>query len=66
MMLAASGKLAEAIESFQTAVQLQPANPLFQVRLADALIEIGDTATAENHVRQALELNPQSCLALIF
>jgi tetratricopeptide (TPR) repeat protein len=51
-------KIAEAIPSYEEAVQLAPENPLYRIDLAFALDEKGDTFAASGQFRESLNLAP--------
>ena len=69
--LAQCGTLDRALKSLQTAVRLQPKNPLYLSSLANILRRQGVTEKATSYFEKALAINPQlvsahNNLALIF
>lgn len=69
--LAQCGTLDRALKSLQTAVRLQPKNPLYLSSLANILRRQGETEKATSYFEKALAINPQlvsahNNLALIF
>ena len=59
----AAGNAEQAVATFTKLAVQQPANPLHQVRLADALMANKDPAGAQRALRKALEIRPDLALA---
>ena len=59
----AAGNAEQAMTTFNRLIQLQPTNPIHQVRLADALLANKDPAGAQRALRKALEIRPDLALA---
>lgn len=62
----AGGQVDGALGFFKRATAGKPADPSIRVNLANALLEKGDPATAEFHLRKALKLQPDLPEALCF
>jgi tetratricopeptide (TPR) repeat protein len=52
------GHVQDAVRSFQRALELQPGAAAYQVNLATALAEAGESETAIGHLNRAIELDP--------
>ncbi len=59
----AAGNAEQAVSTFTKLSVQQPANPLHQVRLADALMANKDPAGAQRALRKALEIRPDLAVA---
>lgn len=59
-VLAASGRSAEAMETYRRALALDASSVVAHNNLAQALLQQGDLQTAEEHLRQALSLDPNN------
>jgi tetratricopeptide (TPR) repeat protein len=57
--LLAEGSVAEARDAFERAIALEPRHAMARVRLADALVYLGDLDAAAAAYRAAIALNPQ-------
>ncbi len=59
----AAGESRKALSSFEALALQQPRLPAVQLGLANAHIALGDTASAERHLRRALEMSPKLLVA---
>jgi tetratricopeptide (TPR) repeat protein len=56
----AEGKLKEAVDAYERAIQIEPGNDIAYIRQSRLLIYTGDTARAVERAAQAVLLNPTS------
>jgi hypothetical protein len=55
-----SGRRKEAIEQYQTAIQLRPGEPMGYVKMGQCLAEIGQWADARQQLLKAIDLDPRN------
>ena len=55
-----AGRRAEAVEQFETAIRLEPADPTGHIKLGEALVQLGDVPAARKHLADALALDPNN------
>jgi tetratricopeptide (TPR) repeat protein len=59
-----AGRRDEAVEQYQAAIRLRPAEPMGYVKMGQCLAEIGKWAEARLQFRKAIDIDPRNRAAL--
>ncbi|MES2459771.1 MAG: tetratricopeptide repeat protein [Armatimonadota bacterium] len=65
IVLASTGRLADAIPYFRKAIEIKPENAIYQYHLGTALEDSGDAVGAAPVLREAVRLDPRFTLAQV-
>lgn len=60
-----SGSLADALTSFDTAMKKDPENPWLKLKVANAAVQVNDTARAQAILQETLEKDPKNFRAML-